>query len=317
MKKLSKNQTLGAITLLGGALGILGKNGATKIVGLGTSLIAGGILLSRMYKEESKKIETQCQETEKIFDETGLDPEKVETVSLMAGAKDGETPEFAKTILQEVWKSSALDDEMLEYNYNAYLNTLHVMQNVEKNRIIISIPLPSKNKGNLSPQDVREFYKELFDDFIAENKLDMKNFLNQFGVVVTKGDDDYIYYDELLRNEDESFQDYIKNVTSYQKESENGKIPRGLSLGEGDKFLRIEQYLNLEFPVFPAHSNRIGLDLFLAVKLIKILTETAYIKSGSTGREIKFDLNHVAFHPADDYGTIFVVKGGSIEKIDL
>ena len=316
MKKLSKNQTLGILTLLGGALGILGKNKVTKIAGFGTSIIAGGILLRNMYKEEYKKIEAQCQETEKVFEETGLDPEKIETVSLMTGAENGETPKFAKIILREIWRSSALEDEMLEYNYGAYLNTLHVMQNVEKNRIIISIPLPSKNKGNLSPQDIREFYKELFDDFIDENNLEMKNFLNQIGVVVTKGKDGYTYYEELLRDEDESFQDYIKNVISYQKESENGKIPKGLAIEEGDKFLRIEQYLNLEFPVFPEHSNKKGLDLFSAVKLIKSLTETAYIKSGS-GREIAFDLNRVAFHPTDDYGTIFVIKGGNIKSIDL
>lgn len=317
MKKPSKNQTLGILTLLGGALGILGKDKATKIAGFGTSILAGGTLLYRMYKEESKNIEAQCQETEEVFEETGLDPEKIETVSLMTGAEDGKDPEFAKTILQEIWKSSALDDEMLEYSYGAYLNTLHVMQNVEKNRVIISIPLPSKNKGSLSPQDIREFYKNLFDDFIAENKLDMKNFLNQIGVLVTKGDDDFTYYEELLREEEETFQDYIKRVISYQGDSENGKTPRGLTLKEGDKFLRIEQCLNLEFPVFPEHSNKKGLDLFSAVKLIKLLTETAYIKSGSTGREIAFDLNRIAFHPTDDYGTIFVIKGGSIVSVDL
>lgn len=318
MKKLSKNQTLGILTLLGGALGILGKDKATKIAGFGASIITGGILFSRMFKEEYKKVEDQCQETEKVFKETGLSPEKIETISLMSGSEENSgTPEFAKTILHEIWKSSALPDEMLEYHHGAYLNTLHIMQNVDKNRVIISIPLPSKNKGNLGPQDIREFYKNLFDDFIAENKLDMKNFLNQIGVVVTKGDDEYTYYEELLREEEESFQDYIKRVISYQKDSENGKAPRGLILKEGDKFLRIEQYINLEFPVFPEHSNKKGLDLFSAVKLIKLLTETAYIKSGSTGREIAFDLNRIAFHPTDDYGTIFVAKGGSIESIDL
>lgn len=315
--KINKNQTLGILTLLGGAMGILGKSKATKIIGFGTSLISGGILLGSMYKEESKKIESQCHETEKVFERTGLDPEKIETSSLMAIRAEDGTPEFSKTILKEVWNSSSLPDEMFEYSCNAYLNTLHIMQNVEKNRIIISIPLPSKSRGNLSPQDIRDFYKQIFDDFIDENSLDMKNFLNQIGVVVTEGDDKYTYYEELLRDEDESFHDYIGRVSSYQRDSENGKKPKGLTLKDNDTFLRIEQYLNLEFPVFPEQSSKRGLDLFSAVELIKTLTETAYIRSSSTGTEIKFDLNRIAFHPTDDYGTILLIKGGSIESIDL
>ena len=193
------------------------------------------------------------------------------------------------------------------------------MQNVEKSRIIISIPLPSKNKGSLSPQEIREHYKKVFDDFIAENKLDMKTFLNQIGVVVTKDKNEppYTYYDEIVRNEEEPFHEYLNRVITYQRESDNGKKPKGLTIDEEETFLRIEQYLNLEFPVFPEHVNKKGLDLFSAVKLIKLLTETAYIKSASTNRDVKFDLNHVAFHPTDDYGTIFVVKGGDIENVDL
>lgn len=314
--KISKNQTLGFLTFIGGVIGILGNNKATKIAGFGTGMIAGGILLKRMYKEESEKIESQCQETERVFNTTGLDPEKVETISLLTGTENGD-PEFAKIILQEIWKSSALSDEMLEYNYDAYLNTLHIMQNVEKNRIIVSIPISSKNKS-LSPKDIRNHFKQVFDEFISENNLDMENFLNSIGVVVTNDDSEppYTYYEELLREDNETFPEYINRVISYQKESESGKKPKGLTLKENDTFLRIEQYLNLEFPVFPAHSNKKGLDLFSAVKLIKLLTETTYIKS-TTGREVAFDLNRVAFHPTDDYGTIYVIKGGSIETIDL
>lgn len=315
--KISKNQTLGLLALLGGFVGILGKNKATKTVGFGTSIVAGGFLLKNMYKEEAKKIEEQCQETEEVFETTGLDPEKIETVSLLTGTEDGD-PEFGRILLKEIWKSSALPDEMLEYNYGSYLSTLHVMQNVEKNRLIISIPLPQKTKGALGPQEIRDHYKQVFDEFIAEHSLDMKTFLNQIGVVVTRDNSEppFTYYEEISRDEEETFHDYLGRVISYQKESENGKKPKGLTLQENDKFLRIEQYLNLEFPVFPEHSNKKGLDLFSAVGLIKILTETAYIKS-QTGREVAFDLDHVAFHPTDDYGTIFTVNGGNIKSVDL
>ena len=318
MKINKKLLTLGALAISGFAAGILGKNKATKTVGFTVGTIAGSILIGEMSKEEYKKIEKQCQETEKVFETTGLDPKKVETSSLLTGTEDG-NPEFARIILKEIWKSSALPDEMMEYNYGAYLNTLHVMQNVEKNRIIISIPLPPKTKGGLGIQEIRDHFKQVFDEFIAENKLDMKNFLNQTGVVVTHDNNEppYIYFEEILRDEDENFHDYINRVISYQKDSESGRTPRGLALNPKDTFMRIEQYLNLEFPVFPEHSNKKGLDLFSAVSLIKNLTETAYIKSASNGREVAFDLNRVAFHPTDDYGTIFVVKDGEIKSVDL
>lgn len=315
--KISKNQTLGVLTLLGGLAGALGTNKVVKTLGFGAGILAGGILLRRMFKEEYKKIETQCEETEKVFEDTGLKPGTVETSSLLTGTEDA-TPEFGRIILQEIWKSSALPDDMLEYKYGAYLNTLHVMQNTEKNRIIISIPLPQKAKGNLEPQEIRNHFKHVFEEFINENKLDMMPYLNQIGVVVTRDNSEppYTYYEEILRDEDEKFHDYLGRVISYQKESENGKAPRGLTIRDNDKFLRIDQYLNLEFPVFPEHSNKKGLNLFSAVKLINLLTETAYIKSVS-GREVTFDLNHVAFHPTDDYGTIYVIKGGDIEIVEL
>lgn len=316
--KISTNLILGSLTFFGGALAILGKTRTTRTVGIGVGVIAGSSLLSKMYREESKKIETQCQKTEEVFETTGLDPEKLETSALLTGTEE-EIPVFAEIILREARNSLILSDESLEYDRDAYLNTLHVMQNVDKNRIIISIPLPPKTKGNLGTKEIRDHYKQIFDDFIAENKLDMKNYLNQIGVVVTKDNSDqpYTYYEEILRDEDESFQEYITRVISYQRDSHPGKAPKGLSIDDNDTFMRIEQYLNLEFPVFPVHSNKKGLDIFSATKLIKILTEPAYIKSAQTGREVVFDLNHVAFHPTDDYGEILVSKGGSIVSIEI
>lgn len=318
MKKSTKNALLFATAATGVAMVVWGENKLVKIAGLLASAISVPTLGCRIWKQEKKKIEAECQETERVFETTGLDPEKIETASLLVGTED-EQPLFGKTILQEIWKSSVLPDDMLEYNRNAYLNTLHVLQNVEKNRVIISIPLPQRSKGGLNPQDIRDYYKDIFDEFIENHGLDMKTILYQIGVVVTKGDENppYTYYSEIVKDSDESFHEYFNRINSYQKESENGKKPRGLTLDEKETFLRIEQYLNLEFPIFPEHSNRKGLDLFSAVELIKILTEPAYIRSSSNGREINFDLNRVIFHPTDDYGTIFVIKGGKVETVDL
>lgn len=316
MKKII-DAILAAITLLGIFVGLLGKTKSVKRTGYILAAGSGSALLIRKGLKEYKEVEKQCQETEKVFEETGLDPNNITTPSLLTGTEEN-PPIFGEILLKEIWNNSVFPNEMLEYCRESQLNTLHIMQNVDKNRIIVSIPIPKYTKGNLSPQDIREYYKNIFEDFIDENNLEMKAFLNQIGVVVTQDCENppFTYFEEIVRNNDESFPVYIERVNALQKESENGKKPKDLVIQDGEKFLRIEQYFNLQFPVFPEFSNKRGLDLFLSVKLIKILTEEAYIPS-KTGREIKFDLNRIAFHPTDDYGTILVIKEGKVHHIDL
>lgn len=317
MKNLKK-LALGTLSFSGAAVGFYSKNPFVKITSFAISLVSGYYLAKKLYNEEYEKLQKQQKEISDVLDETGLDPAKIENTSLLTTDNEETTP-IAGIILKEIHNNSILSDEILEYNIDSYYNTLHIMQNVDKKRVIISIPLPPKtNKDSLSPQDIREYYKTVFDEFIEENKLDMKNFLNQIGVSVIKGKDNYTYYEEIIRKDNETFHDYINRIIGYQNESQQtGKAPKGLPMSDGDTFLRIEQYLNLEFPVFPEYSNKKGLDLILAIKLIKILSETAYIKSSKTGREIEFDLNHVQFHPTDDYGFILVRKGNEIITVGI
>lgn len=316
-----KNSILTTLMIGGGLVGLdlFGKNTPKplKIAGVLTSLVAGGILVRRSFKSEYKKLEKQIEEVNETFEETGLNPEKVENTSLLTETAGG-TPIFAEILLKEIWNNAVLPDEILEYNKSAYLSTLHIMQNTDKNRLIVSIPLPSKTKNNLGPQEIREYYKQVFEDFIEEHNLDMKNYLNQIGVVVTIGNENppYTYYEEIVREDGEVFHEYNSRIQTYLRDSDNGKAPRGLVIPKDEQFLRIEQYLNLEFPIFPKNSNRIGLDLFSAVKLIKMLLETTSIRS-SSGKDCDFTLDRIAFHPTDDYGTILVIDGGEMKTIDL
>ena len=318
MKKISKNQILGLATLSGGLLGILSKTKALKIVGFGVAGISAGVLLKDMFKEEKKKVELQCQETEKIIEDSGLDLTKVDETDLMASEGEEELV-FGKILLREAYRSCVFSDDMLEYDSSDFLGTLHVMQNVEKNRIIISIPLPRRSKKGLCPQDVREHFSDIYEEFIEEHNLDMQVFLNQIGVHVGLGDDGYTYYQELERDEDEKFQEYLERITRVIDAWENGdKAFHAKYKHHNDtETIRFEQYLNLEFPVFPKTSNKKGLDLITAMSLLNVLTENMSIYANNTGREHSFMFNHIAFHPTDDYGTILQIKDKELVTVDL
>ena len=210
---------------------------------------------------------------------------------------------------------------MLEYDADDILHTLHVLQNVEKNRIIISIPLPIKfDKKGIGSADMRQHFENIFEDFIEEKGIDMPMYTNQIGVHVGKSlEDGYTYYSEMEYEPDEKFNSYLKRINTIMNAWNRGdrEAHAKWDIYDGTKTLRFEQYLTLEFPVFPSSSQKVGLTVLSAMTLLRRLTEIMTIYSSSTGREHEFEFNHIIFHPGDDYGTILQSNGGKIEEIDL
>lgn len=320
----SKKAVLGITTVAGLLGGIIIKSKVGKVISFGVAGISAGILLKETYKEEKKEVEAECDETEKIIEESGLDIAKIDNIDLLANQDtediNGEDEViFGKVLLHHAY--DVFSDDMLEYDADDILHTLHVLQNVEKNRIIISIPLPIKfDKKGIGSADMRQHFENIFEDFIEEKGIDMPMYTNQIGVHVGKSlEDGYIYYSEMEYEPDEKFNSYLKRINTIMNAWNRGdrEAHAKWDIYDGTKTLRFEQYLTLEFPVFPSSSQKVGLTVLSAMTLLRRLTEIMTIYSSSTGREHEFEFNHIIFHPGDDYGTILQSNGGKIEEIDL
>ena len=320
----SKKAVLGITTVAGLLGGILIKSKVGKVISFGVAGISAGILLKETYKEEKKEVEAECDETEKIIEESGLDIAKIDNIDLLANQDtediNGEDEViFGKVLLHHAY--DVFSDDMLEYDADDILHTLHVLQNVEKNRIIISIPLPIKfDKKGIGSADMRQHFENIFEDFIEEKGIDMPMYTNQIGVHVGKSlEDGYIYYSEMEYEPDEKFNSYLKRINTIMNAWNRGdrEAHAKWDIYDGTKTIRFEQYLTLEFPVFPSSSQKVGLTVLSAMTLLRRLTEIMTIYSSSTGREHEFEFNHIIFHPGDDYGTILQSNGGKIEEIDL
>ena len=320
----SKKAVLGITTIAGLLGGVLIKSKVGKVISFGVAGISAGILLKETYKEEKKEVEAECDETEKIIEESGLDIAKIDDIDLLANQDtediNGEDEViFGKVLLHHAY--DVFSDDMLEYDADDILHTLHVLQNVEKNRIIISIPLPTKfDKKGIGAADMRQHFENIFEDFIEEKGIDMPMYTNQIGVHVGKSlEDGYTYYSEMEYEPDEKCNSYLKRINTIMNAWNRGdrEAHAKWDIYDGTKTLRFEQYLTLEFPVFPSSSQRVGLTVLSAMTLLRRLTEIMTIYSSSTGREHEFEFNHIIFHPGDDYGTILQSNGGKIEEIDL
>ena len=320
----SKKAVLGITTIAGLLGGVLIKSKVGKVISFGVAGISAGILLKETYKEEKKEVEAECDETEKIIEESGLDIAKIDNIDLLANQDtediNGEDEViFGKVLLHHAY--DVFSDDMLEYDADDILHTLHVLQNVEKNRIIISIPLPIKfDKKGIGSADMRQHFENIFEDFIEEKGIDMPMYTNQIGVHVGKSlEDGYIYYSEMEYEPDEKFNSYLKRINTIMNAWNRGdrEAHAKWDIYDGTKTVRFEQYLTLEFPVFPSSSQKVGLTVLSAMTLLRRLTEIMTIYSSSTGREHEFEFNHIIFHPGDDYGTILQSNGGKIEEIDL
>ena len=320
----SKKAVLGITTVAGLLGGVLIKSKVGKVISFGVAGISAGILLKETYKEEKKEVEAECDETEKIIEESGLDIAKIDDIDLLANRDtediNGEDEViFGKVLLHHAY--DVFSDDMLEYDEDDILHTLHVLQNVEKNRIIISIPLPTKfDKKGIGAADMRQHFENIFEDFIEEKGIDMPMYTNQIGVHVGKSlEDGYTYYSEMEYEPDEKFNSYLKRINTIMNAWNRGdrEAHAKWDIYDGTKTLRFEQYLTLEFPVFPSSSQKVGLTVLSAMTLLRRLTEIMIIYSSSTGREHEFEFNHIIFHPGDDYGTILQSNGGKIEEIDL
>ena len=320
----SKKAVLGITTIAGLLGGVLIKSKVGKVISFGVAGISAGILLKETYKEEKKEVEAECDETEKIIEESGLDIAKIDNIDLLANQDtediNGEDEViFGKVLLHHAY--DVFSDDMLEYDADDILHTLHVLQNVEKNRIIISIPLPIKfDKKGIGSADMRQHFENIFEDFIEEKGIDMPMYTNQIGVHVGKSlEDGYTYYSEMEYEPDEKFNSYLKRINTIMNAWNRGdrEAHAKWDIYDGTKTVRFEQYLTLEFPVFPSSSQKVGLTVLSAMTLLRRLTEIMTIYSSSTGREHEFEFNHIIFHPGDDYGTILQSNGGKIEEIDL
>ena len=320
----SKKAVLGITTVAGLLGGVLIKSKVGKVISFGVAGISAGIFLKETYKEEKKEVEAECDETEKIIEESGLDIAKIDNIDLLANQdtediNDEDEVIFGKVLLHHAY--DVFSDDMLEYDADDILHTLHVLQNVEKNRIIISIPLPIKfDKKGIGSADMRQHFENIFEDFIEEKGIDMPMYTNQIGVHVGKSlEDGYTYYSEMEYEPDEKFNSYLKRINTIMNAWNRGdrEAHAKWDIYDGTKTLRFEQYLTLEFPVFPSSSQKVGLTVLSAMTLLRRLTEIMTIYSSSTGREHEFEFNHIIFHPGDDYGTILQSNGGKIEEIDL
>lgn len=312
---VNKKNVLRGLLAIGAGMSLFGKSKRTKFIGVTLSTASGGILLYDRYKAEEKIVEEEIKKTEELYETSGLKPNLVGDLDLLPEETEEDNEIiFGVRLLREVHRNCVLPEEMLEFDPNDVLGTLHILQNTSKNRIIVSIPLPRESRRELSPKDIRAYFKELYTNFVREHGLDMNVYLNQVCVLVgtdpgEKEGEKYIYYQEIEREPDETFPEYLERTTTIREGWASGKkeFLSEYKICGNDTYgyletIRFDMYLNLEFPVFPRSSKKVGLDLITFSKLLRELVGTALIKVSNTGKEKPFELNHVLFHPTDDYG---------------
>lgn len=303
MKNQKKKILLGATSLLGMTVGLTAKKSkALRFSGLAIGAVSSALLISKIWKDEKKKVEESSKKTEDAIEKSGLNPDKVLETGLIESTEKGRPVIFGETLLETSYTNSVFEDQVLEYNPKTWQKTLHVLQVGEKIRISIPLPLIGK-RGSLEPKIIRDHFQVIFDEFIKSRSLDMKAYINQVGVQVWRGageggEGEYTYFSEIERNPGETFRDYLGRIKDIFEDWEDGYI-------EDDETIRYEQYLNLDFPVFPKKMNRRGLDIVSTMELLKKLMEPHLIKIN--GKEFGFQFSNLNFHPGDDLGQVIVI----------
>lgn len=333
MKNLEKN-IYGLTAVSGMILGVLGKNKALKVTGFSLAAIGGGLLFRKIYKEERKKTDEECQKVEKVAEKTGVEIEEVLEPDLLAREGDEEVV-FGEIILRSLYKNDKIEKEYLNPDPSEdFTKILHISQNVEKNRIKVGIFLPYRTKYGLSARDVREYFDDLFKEFIDKHQLSMPRdektgypFSTQTGYVVGRDPDDgELYHTQISYiekdGEKEKFDAYRRRVESViNKWNDKDKETREKYKYVNEfETVRFEQYLELEFPVFPEIATdkegkrKRGLDLVLATELIVdfLMNVTHEIPCRNTGKEVDFEFDQIMFHPEDDYSIYLYMEDGKV-----
>lgn len=319
--------TAGIVT--GTSMTLFGKPTWMKVTGAVITLLSAGKMAVSTYRSEKERISEAYETAEsEVKKRTGLDIRRIETVRFDS-SENGEIA-ISGTLLQEIYNNSVFPNEVLDYNVNNYLGTLHILQNVKKKRLIVSIPLPRKTKKGICPQDVREYFSKIYKNFIARHELSMDLFLNQTCYqVCCDPEDNTPYFLEIDREKDETFKEYLGRITNIIEawESNNPSFVEkyseiGVTDENGEEFklktVRFDHYLTLEFPVYPETSDRNGVNVLNSVELIKELMETHQIPVKSTGREETFVFDHIAFHPDDEYHNIYTFdEDGKLVVVSL
>lgn len=330
MKK-TKNFALGTLTLLGSALGCLSKNKAVRIGGFVVSGVSAGLLLKDLWKKEKAVVEKQCQETEKKIEQSGLDIEKIEHSVDLLENEGKEEVYFGQTLLLEIYKSCVLDDDMLTYSRQDFLGTLHIMQSEDRDEVIVCIPLPNKGRTGISPGDIRAYFKEFYEEWVDEHKIDLGTEDNQVfldhifvcvGREIDPDEDDgygYMTYQTVLKEEGEVHRDYMNRMNEVIELWARGDrdCREKYKVHEGSETLGFEQYLLFKLPVYPSGSKLTGLDLISATTLVKDLMELHEIPLRRHDDSVNWQFNRVLFHPGEDLGRFYQIENNKLKTIDL
>lgn len=313
MKKRTERLLLAVGTALSAGTAYCSDNKAVKVIASGLALVGGGMLIFRHGKkhlqEVIKEVNSECDETEKIIEKSGVDPDILENDNLLEQEETDSKGEVicAPTLFRQA-RTFLDDDQMNSVKFNEH--TVHVLQE-GKQKLVFCLQMPiSQKKGTLRGQNMYLFFKETFLDYAAEDEIGITAGIN----IYQKGfacfwEENKLKYEPIEKLEGEETREYVKRVNSvlktweeldsYREEQIESYKAMGKTLKGYDNFMFIEFPIKREGDILP------GMTVTKTMWLIQELMETYFeIVVDSQGTKKNFEFERILFHPGSDLGEV-------------
>lgn len=313
MEKRTKN-LLKVGLLLAAGTAVASKNKAVKI-GAGAVALAGGIYFGKeLFKKHLGEVNQECDETEEIIEKSGVNPETLESDSLLVPEKEDENSGAINTKTLYRQARDKFDDEILEsWKFNE--RTVHVLQ--DDKRLVFALQMPkyqerdgdSRKIGSakLTGFSMYKYFKEEFLDLAVQDELainprEINIYQKGYAKVIREN---YTCFDEIPRLDNEKTNDYVKRVNSIIETWETVEGFRKKTIEEyeekGEEIKGYAIFMFIEFPVRKEGEIVPGMTVTKTMWLLDELLGTQYdIPVNAQGITTPFDFQHTLFHPGND-----------------
>lgn len=312
MKKRTESLLLAVGTAISAGTAYCSSNKAVKVIAGGLALVGGGIWIFRHGKKDLQEVieevNSECDETEKIIERSGIDPDLLDNDNLLEQEETDDKGEVicAPTLFRQA-RTFLDDDQMGSVRYNEHM--IHVLQ--DKKKLVFALQMPvSQKKGTLRGQNMYLFFKEAFLDYAAEDEIGIAAGIN----IYQKGfarlwEEKKLKYEPIEKLEGEETREYVKRVNSVLKSWEEVNTYREEQIESyksmGKELKGYDNFMFIEFPIKRDGDLLPGMTVTKTMWLIQELMETYFeIVVDSQGTKKNFEFEHILFHPGSDLGEV-------------
>lgn len=322
MKKFNKKWLFALVTAISTVVAATSKNNKVKAAASAVSLGCSLPILLSFTKKTVKEVNKECDETEKIINDLGLDvnsmdsdlidSEAVKAVSALEGlekdVKNG-TPLYSLYLQAR----KVFDDEMLDYHPTESFEsgTIHVMQ--RDNTLILGMRLPGNERGD-GPSDIdiyQYFNKGEFKEEVLD-KLECAGIYVYRKGIVHYNEKPFEKFDVIEREEGEPVHNYYRRISqiveSWDKFDGFRQDMKAEFEKKGKDLRGYYNFLFIELPIKTSNSIVPGMTITKTLKLLRRMTEEgANVISRYGSLDETFELDRILIHPGDDLSRVFTV----------